>query len=108
MKNIYWPYVIACYATSIVTLFYLVSSVFDYWVSVSLDGEGNFTGWSLEVIPWNISLLLLIWLQHASMTRGQVKEWWARLVPAPIERATYMFFSSLVLIIVMFAWKPIG
>jgi protein-S-isoprenylcysteine O-methyltransferase Ste14 len=41
------------------------------------------------------------------MARPGFKAWWTRFVPQPIERATYMLASSLVLIAAMAFWQPL-
>ena len=42
------------------------------------------------------------------MARPAFKARWTRLVPEPIERSTYVLASCLVLIVLMWLWRPLG
>jgi len=47
-------------------------------------------------------------LHHSVFARTRAKRWLTRHVPAALERATFVWVSSLLLALVCAAWRPVG
>jgi protein-S-isoprenylcysteine O-methyltransferase Ste14 len=75
-------------------------------VPTTLDGEP--TGPATKGLLINLGLLGLFAIQHSVMARPTFKQMWTRWVPVPVERSTYVLFSSLALIVLFWQWRPLG
>ena len=98
-------YGVAAYSLCLGTLLYAIGFVSGFAVSKTLD-----TGWigpTSEALIINTLLLSLFAVQHSVMARKFFKRWFTQIIPAAIERSTYVLLAGLVLILLFWQWRPI-
>jgi len=59
-----------------------------------------------EALIVNVLLMSVFAIQHSVMARKPFKQWWTTIIPASVERSTYVLFSSLALILLFWQWRP--
>ncbi|SEQ25114.1 Protein-S-isoprenylcysteine O-methyltransferase Ste14 [Solimonas aquatica] len=100
-------YGLICYAVFFLVFLYMVAFV------VAIDGVVPRTlapgeGGSLSsVLLVNLGLLLLFGVQHSVMARSSFKHRVSAWLPPPVERSTYVLATSLILMLIFAAWRPL-
>lgn len=99
-------YGVVAYLIFFATFLYLIGFTGNLLVPKSLDGplEGSRAAAALV----NLLLIALFGVQHSVMARPAFKRWWTKFVPKPIERSTFVLFTSACLISLFAFWQPLG
>ncbi len=104
-RVIFFLYGIICYFIFFVTFLYAIGFVINMIIPKSIDI--GYQGGTKYVWLVNIFLLSLFAIQHSVMARQGFKKVWTKVIPKPIERSTYVLFSSFALILLFYFWRPI-
>jgi len=105
VQPIFALYSLVVYLVAMLTILYGVGFVENWIVPKSID-TGQ-PGAILGSMAIDGLLLVVFAVQHSLMARPAFKRWWTRIVPSPIERSTYVLASSLALILLFAAWRPL-
>jgi methanethiol S-methyltransferase len=106
IRTLYLAYGVACYLMFLATYAWFAGFVGNFLVPKSIDSGAAPSLPAAAAIDF--ALLALFGLQHSVMARPAFKRVWTRFVPEPIERSTYLLFSNLALIVLMWFWQPIN
>jgi protein-S-isoprenylcysteine O-methyltransferase Ste14 len=98
-------YGVVAYAAFLAVLTYTIGFLAGVGVPKGVD-DGP-TGPVLTAVLVDCALLALFAVQHSVMARPWFKRRWARLVPPPVERSTYVLAASLVVGLLLWWWRPL-
>jgi methanethiol S-methyltransferase len=98
-------YGVAAYMVCLVALLYFIGFSGNLLVPKSVD-VGAAAPWA-QAVAIDLLLIVLFGVQHSVMARRGFKRWWTRLVPAVVERSTYVVATSAVLALLFWFWLPI-
>ena len=101
-----FAYGVASYGAFFGTFLYAIGFLGNFGVPKSIDSgpEGSVAA----ALAIDGALLTLFALQHSIMARPWFKRAWTRFVPEPVERSTYVLFSSAAMLLMFWLWQPIG
>jgi protein-S-isoprenylcysteine O-methyltransferase Ste14 len=98
-------YSAVAYLLFLVTFTYAILFVEGIVVPKTIDsGDPGDLVMSLVV---NGLLLGLFAVQHTIMARPGFKRWWTRIIPAEMERSTFVLAATLALALLLWQWRPL-
>ncbi len=101
-----FTYGVAVYALFLGVFLYAVGFIGNLFVPKSLDSSPQAP--FLQALLVNLGLLAVFGLQHSVMARPAFKRWITRVISPAVERSTYVLFTNLALILMFWAWQPMG
>jgi len=102
----FFTYGTVSYLLFLATFSYAAAFIGNIAVGQTIDGTPQVPFGQALLI--NVALLGLFAVQHSVMARPAFKRWWTTFVPKPIERSTYVLFSSAALLVLFHKWQPMG
>lgn len=97
-------YGIIAYALALLSLVLSIAFVGNLALPNTIDaGRASDMGEALVV---NILLLGLFAVQHSGMARQAFKRWLTSMLPQAAERSTYVLISALLLLLLIWQWRP--
>ncbi len=98
-------YGICVYLFFLGTFLYTIAFVRNFAVPKRIDtGTTSSTSVALSI---NTLLLAVFALQHSVMARQGFKKWWTKIVPKPVERATFVLSATIALAELLWQWRAI-
>ncbi len=101
----YLVYAIGAYVVGLAAIAYLVGFLADALVPKGIGDGAVAPFWTAVAV--DAGLVLGFGLHHSITARTSFKRWWTKIVPAPIERATYLYMTAAATGLLVVFWRPI-
>jgi protein-S-isoprenylcysteine O-methyltransferase Ste14 len=105
-RTVILAYGLAAYASFHAVFLYLILFLADGPVPHTVEtGASHQLGVAIAI---DAALVALFGLQHTVMARPAFKLWWTRIIPASMERSTFVVATVACLAVIMTGWAPIN
>lgn len=104
-SGFYLVYAVAGYVVGLANIAYIVGFLADVGVPKGI-GDGPLSP-PLQAAAIDVALVLLFGLHHSATARTAFKARWVKIVPAPIERATYLYMTAVMSAVLVIFWHPV-
>ncbi|MBS0263324.1 MAG: isoprenylcysteine carboxylmethyltransferase family protein [Planctomycetes bacterium] len=104
-RTAFFVYGVTGHLLFLVTYAWLAGFVGNLFVFPSLDRPA--TTPVTQSLLIDAGLIVLFGLQHSIMARPAFKRQWTRIIPAPIERSTYVFASCVATLFLIWQWRAV-
>lgn len=98
-------YALIAYSIAAINLVYLMGFISGHLVPKGINDGTPEDVWSAVII--NLGLIWLFGLHHTITARSWFKKYWVKIIPQPIERATYLYMTAVMTGLLVLLWKPI-
>ena len=105
-KFAFLAYATIAYALAMANLAYLVGFFADVGVPKSIASGTSALPIGLAIVL-DAALVLGFGLHHSLTARSAFKRRWTRIVPPPLERATYLYMTAAATALLVLLWQPI-
>lgn len=104
-KTLMLAYALSAYLLGTLNILYIIGFLADFGVPKGISDGPQTAFWSAVLI--DAGLVGLFGLHHSITARSSFKRWWTTIIPAPIERATYLYMTAILTVLLVVFWRPI-
>ncbi|MDH4316554.1 MAG: isoprenylcysteine carboxylmethyltransferase family protein [Gammaproteobacteria bacterium] len=104
-RTLFLTYSAVAYVLALGSLAYLMGFLVDVGVPKGINDGPVGSFWPSVLI--DAAMISLFGLHHSITARASFKGWWTRIIPRPIERATYLYMTVALTYLLVDFWQPI-
>lgn len=93
------------YVIGLVSVAYMTAFLADFAVPKGISDGETTTLWNAALV--DAGLVALFGFHHSLFARTWFKRWWTRIIPASIERATYLYTTAIMTAVLVIFWQPL-